>query len=87
MRIGATLLLFLLGKGSRKKSSFLNGRAIEANPPPPLGLMAIELFFMKVNKHFSGTEVPSPLSCLPFLVLRGMIGFNSSLIHPEGIIY
>ena len=45
----------LTDKGSRKKienKSSLNGRANKALPPPPSGLMAIELFKIYLNFHF-----------------------------------
>ena len=36
-----TLFIFPTVKGSRKKSSSLNGRAIKAHPSPPSSLMAV----------------------------------------------
>ena len=41
------MLTSLIRKAAKK--TYLNGRAIKDLPPPPMGIMAIELFFLSFS--------------------------------------
>ena len=54
MKRTSQIVTFFIAKGSRKKSSYLNGRAIKALPPPPLGLNSHWNLKKKFSRKIAG---------------------------------